>query len=398
MALVSYTKSYSDKINPLPIRTPLYDGESLTSWIVRAGLNQGCDYGAILYYHWSQQYALLQCDFDKGFNAIDPKINEGLAILARTSLEEINQHTLITQTQAMGNEIKPNNKLKWVVPVIKTSKDKMTPYPFCHLCLREGKTAYLKYKWRYSWYVYCDVHKIAMSETCFNCDLPYQPFRIKVPNGHLNHCPHCDFELSHALTNLLVVDEAYEFQKNAEKVLSTNQCIIFNQTCDSKQWFELMLFYINLVRKSLLSNKKTNQHYRLLVRLGMETDGIPLVKPKTGLDFDLLPRHERIMLMAYATRLSKIPLEKWLSVCKELKLSQSAFKLGKKPIIPVAFNPIFEKLIDKTVGNTKPIAKTPLKPKSVKAVTVSWERMKTKIAKLETYAKIKTDNKARKTT
>lgn len=77
MALVAYTKSYSDKINPLPIRTPLYDGESLTSWIVRAGLNQGCDYGAILYYHWSQ-YALLQCDFDKGFNAIDPKINEGL--------------------------------------------------------------------------------------------------------------------------------------------------------------------------------------------------------------------------------------------------------------------------------------------------------------------------------
>lgn len=82
-------------------------------------------------------------------------------------------------------------------------------------------------------------------------------------------------------------------------------------------------------------------------------------------------------------------LKKWLSVCKELKLSQSAFKLGKKPIIPVAFNPIFEKLIDKTVGNTKPIAKTPLKPKSVKAVTVSWERMKTKIAKLKTYAKLK---------
>lgn len=52
-----------------------------------------------------------------------------------------------------------------------------------------------------------------MSETCFNCDLPYQPFRIKVPNGHLSHCPYCDFELSHALTNLLVVDEAYEFQK-----------------------------------------------------------------------------------------------------------------------------------------------------------------------------------------
>lgn len=397
MALVAYTKSYSDKINPLPIRTPLYDGESLTSWIVRAGLNQGCDYGAILYYHWSQ-YALLQCDFDKGFNAIDPKINEGLAILAKTSLEEINQHTLITQTQAMGNEIKPNNKLKWVVPVIKTSKDKMTPYPFCHLCLREGKTVYLKYKWRYSWYVYCDIHNVAMSETCFNCDLPYQPFRIKVPNGHLSHCPYCDFELSHALTNLLVVDEAYEFQKNAEQVLSTNQCTIFNQTYDSRQWFELMLFYINLIRKSLLSNKKTNQHYRLLVSLGMETDGIPLVKPRTGLDFDLLPRHERIMLMAYATRLSKIPLEKWLSVCKELKLSQSAFKLGKKPIIPVAFNPIFEKLIDKTVSNAKPIAKTPLKPKSVKAVTVSWERMKTKIAKLETYAKIKTDNKARKTT
>lgn len=50
--------------------------------------------------------------FYKGFNAIDPKINEGLAILAKTSLEEINQHTLITQTQAMGNEIKPTNKLK----------------------------------------------------------------------------------------------------------------------------------------------------------------------------------------------------------------------------------------------------------------------------------------------
>ncbi len=392
-----YTKSYSDRITPMPIPTPLFEGESLTSWIVRAGLNQGCDYLAILYYHWSQ-YTLLSLDFDKGFNHIDPKIHDGLAILANTSREEIEQHTLIAQTQVMGNEFKLNTKLKWVVPVIKISKGKMTPHPYCHLCLAEDATAHLKYKWRFSWYVYCDVHKLAMSENCFSCNLPYQPFRIKAPKRYISYCSHCDFKLSHALSNLLVVDEAYEFQKTAEKVFATNECTIFGQKYDSKQWFELMLFYINLIRKSLLTNKGSNQHYKLLVSLGMETDGVTLAKPKTGLDFDLLPRHERIMLMAYATRLSKIPLEKWLTVCKELKLSQSAFKLGKKPIIPVAFNPIFEKLVDKTVGNAKPITKTPLKPKSVKAVTVSWERMKTKIAKLETYAKIKTDNKARKTT
>lgn len=394
MALVTYTKSYSDKIYPLPIPTPLYDGESLTSWVVRAGLNQGCDYGAILYYHWSQ-YKLLSHDFDKGFNAIDPKIQDGIAILARTNRENIEQHTLIMQTQVMGNEFKSYNKLKWVVPVIKTSKDSMTPYPYCPLCLADDNTAHLKYKWRYSWFVYCDVHKTAMSENCFSCNLPYQPFRIKAPKRYIGYCSHCDFKLSHAPTNLLVIDEAFEFQQTAEKVLSTNQCIIYGKSYDSKQWFDLMLFYINLIRKSLLSSKKNNQHYRLLVGLGMQREDIPLVKPKTGLDFDLLPRHERIMLMAYATRLSKIPLETWLAVCKELNLSQSAFKLGKNPTIPVAFNPIFEQLVDRTGGNVSHSPKTALKPKSVKAVTVSWERMKLKIAKLQTHAEIKENRKAR---
>lgn len=389
MALVTYTKSYSDKVYPLPIPTPLFEGESLTSWIVRAGLNQGCDYLAILYYHWSQ-YKLNSQDFDKGFNHTDPKIHDGLAVLARTSREEIEQHTLIVQTEAMGNEFKANNKLKWVVPVIKTSKNKTSPYPYCHLCLKDDETAHLKYKWRFSWYVYCDVHDFAISEDCFRCGLPYQPFRIKAPKRHINYCPHCGFNLSHAPINLLVVDEAYEFQKNAERVLATNECTIFGQGCDSKQWFELMLFYINLSRKSLLADNINNQHYRLLLSLGMDkTDGVALVKPRTGLDFNLLPRHERIMLMAYATRLSKIPLQDWLDACKELKLSRKAFKFGKNPTIPEAFNPIFERLPDNNTRKPVNNVTIQLKPKSVKAVTVSWERMKIKIAKLDSHAKIK---------
>lgn len=390
-----YNKSIIGKVNPLPIPTPFIDGESITSWLLRAAFNQGCDYSAILFYHWSE-YKLSHADFDKGFNQIDLKIQNDLAVLMNSDKEFLDNQTLIHYNQKLGIEFQKNNKLKWIIPIGKFDSKKTNGYPYCFHCFREGEE-HLKLKWRYSWFVYCDKHHLQLSDTCPHCDKPYQPHLIKLPQHSLIQCPHCHKDLTDALTNLLVKVDAYKLQSLASQVLDSGQGIIFGQSWESKDWFELILFYINFIRKGLVSDENS-LYRRTLNRLVNDIRGVKLEKVKSGLAFDLLTIHERIMLMSYANQLLNVELDKWMKVLIELGFTQSSLRFGKNPVIPKPFLLVHDQLpipikqsINREAGNHK------MKPKSTKAVLLSWERLQLKIDKVKTHGEIRANRKLRTT-
>lgn len=84
----------SKAIKPLTISTPFYDGESMTSWLMRASFNQGCSPLIFTQFYWGKR-RLWTYDLDKGFNHIDKAIHQDIAILADIEPKLIEPHTLL---------------------------------------------------------------------------------------------------------------------------------------------------------------------------------------------------------------------------------------------------------------------------------------------------------------
>ncbi|MER2009929.1 MAG: hypothetical protein ABS939_21040, partial [Psychrobacillus sp.] len=158
---------------------------------------------------------------------------------------------------------------------------------------------------------------------------------------------------------------------------------------------ELMLFFINLIRKSTL--EKNLIYYNLIKTFGISVDNLKLSKTRTGLKFDYLSYDERVMLMAYANQMHKITFDNWLSACEKNNLTQNSFRLGKRPVIPKAFLPVYKELPSVTRSQLEG-QRTILKPKSSKAVNTSWERMQLRIEKLRIYDQTKPNKRTRRVT
>lgn len=381
-------------VKPLPVATPLLDDESINSWLLRVSLNQGCDLSTILFYHWSK-YNLRHHDFDKGFNHINKQIHKDMAVLAQTDTEFFDNRNLIQFNKDIGLEYRSNISLTWVLPIPKFHSKKMVGHQYCAQCMEDDKNAYLRLKWRFSWVVYCEKHLKPLQNSCSSCGLPYQPHLIKANHRFINRCPHCREKLNAEKANQLLCADAYEFQLKAEQVLSATQTMIFGHSITSADWFELMLFFINLIRKSTL--KKHFIYKSLVETLDLGIEGFELSTTRTGLKFDYLSYDERVMLMAYANQMLKIKFDDWLLACKKNNLTQNSFRLGKKPVIPQAFLPIYEDLPSVIRRQTKG-SEVSAKPKSARAVNTSWERMQLRIEKLRIYDKSKPNKRTRRST
>ncbi|OLF35211.1 hypothetical protein BTW00_09740 [Psychrobacter sp. C 20.9] len=381
-------------VKSLPVATRLLDNESINSWLLRASLNQGCNLSTILFYHWSK-HNLRHHDFDKGFNHIDKQIHQDMAMLAKTNVSSFDNRSLIKLNSDIGLEYQPNSSLTWILPIPKFHSKTMVGHQYCYQCMHEDKNAYLKIKWRFSWFVYCKQHLISLQNTCASCGLPYQPHLIKADHQFINKCPHCREKLCAHIEKGPICLDTYQFQTMAEQALFTNQATALERQITSADWFELMLFFINLIRKSTL--EKNLIYYNLIKTFGISVDNLKLSKTRTGLKFDYLSYDERVMLMAYANQMHKITFDNWLSACEKNNLTQNSFRLGKRPVIPKAFLPVYEELPSVTRSQLEG-QRTILKPKSSKAVNTSWERMQLRIEKLRIYDQTKPNKRTRRVT
>lgn len=378
-----YSKSY--RIAPLPVATPLYPDESITSWLVRASLNQGCSIATFNDYYW-HDLDMWRIDVDKGFNHINPHIHTEMAILAQTPRENFDKQNLMNFAVKANTLVESNNLCNtWILPLLKRNFRSLLGYHYCPLCLQDNKNAYLKLNWRYSWYVYCLEHTISLEHKCSVCDTPYQPNLIKPDLNHLNRCHSCKNKLyDNYSTTLLLISNAYELQQTTLQVLEKNTSSIFGNVITVADWFALMRFYINLARQASKQKDNNYLYYRLFIELGIKTENLnsnqpDLLDSKTNLPFECLPINERIRFMNYANILIKIPLEQWITACQSVGASQNSFYLNRKrEPVSKAFLPVHEAL--PTYSKKRTLKPTSPKPTSMKAVKKSWERLQRKLA------------------
>ncbi len=373
----------SNRIKPLTIKTPLYYDESISSWLIRAALNQGCDILTFTQFYWPD-YRLWTYDVDKGFNHIDGQVHKDMAILADMHYRAFNSKTLMSFAERMGlSDSSKQISIPWTQPLTKRNRRALLGYQYCPLCMHSDKEARLKLSWRFTWTLYCVQHQIRLQSTCTQCEQPYQPQLLEANMRYINHCHSCKSKLAQATDNqssYLLDDYSYKFQRMASQVYVDGFGYALGKKTPMQDWFELMSFYVNIVRRAV--SKPDYMFGKLLNSFGINTATI--TPPKTGLRLDQLPIDERIELLGFAIRLNDIDVSTWIRKCEEMHVTQNSFNWSKGMLIPEAFKPIYEQLPFTKVQERKSNKNlnTPRAPESVMKL---WERLKRKTEMRELY-------------
>lgn len=371
-------------VKPLTFATPLLKNESLTSWLTRAALNQGCSPIVFTSYYWSN-YRLWTYDVDKGFNHLDPQIHKDMAILARTDVEKFNSHTLMAFSNNSRIESGKKVALPWTTPLSKRNRYARFGYPYCPECLIDNELPYLNISWRFTWTVCCIQHNRFLINSCPTCHQPYQPQLIEPEQRFINSCYFCKKKINQLLIEEIPSLELHQLQVENLQVWQTNSGVVLNSKVTAEMWFENLIFLINLIRRGL---KNPDYMFGKLLRY-FEIDVRQIVPPKTGLRFDALPTEERAILLELAYRVLAVDIDTWLQACDELNITQNSFNWSKYSLIPKAFIPIYQQLPVNKNPCKKPQV-TKIKPTSPDLVMTMWHRLQRKIEAQESYEKYKT--------
>lgn len=373
----------SNRIKPLTIKTPLYYDESISSWLIRAALNQGCDILTFTQFYWPD-YRLWTYDVDKGFNHIDVQIHKDMAVLAGMHYRAFNANTLVSFAKKMG--LSDNYKqinIPWTQPLTKRNRRALLGYQYCPLCMQSDSDARLKLSWRFTWSLYCVQHQIKLQSTCTQCHQPYQPQLLEANMRYINHCHSCKHKLSKAADNnpaYLLDDYSYKFQRIASKVYVDEFGYSFGEKVSMQEWFELMAFYVNIVRRG--ASKPDYMFGKLLKSFSINVN--TMTPPKTGLRLNQLPINERIELLGYAAQLNDTDINTWIKKCEEISITQNSFNWNRKTLIPEPFKSIYMQLL--IIKNQKRQNSQNLNtPRAPESVMKLWERLKRKTEMRELY-------------
>lgn len=369
------TQNY--RIKPLPFATPLLNDESLTSWIVRASIKQGCDTTTFTEYYWPGKRLTIY-DIDKGYRHLDPSIHKDISILANTDANRVNQHTLTH----FANELKlvSNNAVgvKWSTPLSKRNQYGRIGYPYCPDCMQDDQQAFLKLQWRMSWTVCCSKHEKFLQTNCPHCKLPFQPLLSRIELRNINRCYHCEHKIT-KVTSCPVSTTILKYHKLVEGVWLNKQGKIFGRSVGCDEWFDYLLFAINLTR---IAVKHPNYMFgKLLGEFGIGFSKIK--RSKTSLRFDYLSTDERVLLLEVAYQIIQISIAQWMQACRELRVTQNSFNWSKRTRIPSVFLPIYDQLeFSPKRRSTKRTVSSPTPPETV---IMEWDRLKRKIEMQQQY-------------
>lgn len=378
------------KINQLPIKTKFYEDESISSWMIRAALNQGCAPLTFTQYYWSQ-HRLWTHDFDKGFEHFDPNITLDISKLAEIDTEKLikfNTFYLIYQQLKYGNEFYKKNT-SWIIPLAMRNRVRFLGYQYCPLCFMDAnQQPYLRIHWRFTWNVICTFHKILLQNKCPSCGEVYQPQLLDVTSRHINHCYHCKSILYLDMTQQVIDDSIYNdrvlnFQLRAQSVYLNGSGKLLGQELKFKDWLDTILFFLNILRKGY--ENPTHMFGLILQEFNIS------FKEKNylieSLSINYLSALIRFELFSALELMINVTKEEWIDVLIKFKVTQNSFYWSKNSIIPKGFYHIYQCLPSSTRKRTIKRDSTRIKNKTT--IEKEWKALQKKFIRLSYYEKQK---------
>ncbi len=167
-----------------PLRTPPFDDELLSSFLIRSALRHGQSPQSFCALHLSP-FSIWNRDIDRSASSA---LLTRLAQVSRFDEQDLLKLVLVSPTAA-GE--RPEGVAPWVNAVgVYHRVRRRFGQLFCPFCLRDAP--YFRKHWRYSAAIYCERHVCSLYDACPACGAPITPHRQSI---HIALCGLCSADL-----------------------------------------------------------------------------------------------------------------------------------------------------------------------------------------------------------
>lgn len=355
-------------MKPLKLRTvKAFDDETLSSWLIRSSLYQGCDTLTFSSKVWGK-YRIWTIDFERN---LPSNLLASLSDSTGIDSNSLNKMLLIHQAKLQNSHFNEQSAIwGWIMCQGLRNRQKSVGQSFCPHCFVEGD-AYLKQEWRMAWVTTCPKHQILLQDKCVECGFLFHPAKLTGFEKSMAVCHHCGHDVS---TNPCVAahSDVQQMIHNGIKQGFT----YLHQSIDMATWLATVKGFVGLIRKAAAApdSHLTN----MLCDLGINKSN--LISPETAGVFEWLPIHERHNLMQNASVLMQHEISQLVATAERNQVSANTIRNAMEKKVPKTL----VEFVNQLEVNNKLLSKrsTEVKPLSEQAVMRKWARLQRKIDRI----------------
>lgn len=351
---------------PWAIPVPLLPDESLSSWLARAALLQGCDPLALTGAVWPKWRAWT-VDVDRGVSA---DRLPALSIASGIRVPRFARASLRADAETVaGRALVDTETWPWLLALGSRNRRRHGGQQFCLACLAEDARPYFRRRWRFAWHVACAGHWTLLVDQCRACGSAIAFHRLLAGDEHLALCSRCHCDLRHASSEA-APSELLAFQAAADDVLASGTGAISGCTVTPSVWFGTVRFLIDVIRRV-----SRHRRSRLAAALNaIEIDLPTAALPATGLPLEMLSATDRCMLLGAAYNLMQVEPAALGAALRASRVTVAALS-GDGQNIPEPLRAVAASLPSGRIGARRVVRSTRAVPRSEAAVLGAWARL-----------------------
>ena len=234
-----------------PIPVELLPDETITSWLARCALAQGCAPIALTGSLWPA-WRIWTIDADRGIptgrrGELERATGVAAGAIEAAALEPIG-------SRVAGHRPKDRAAWPWITTLGRRGEH-TSARQYCPRCLDEETTPHYRVGWRLAWHTGCAAHGCALSDRCPKCSATQQLHQLRADAWHVGICAACGGDLRRVRTSPCRTD-ALEFQETADRVATAGTGKCFGEPVDIPAWFAIAEFLCSLIRQAARSPTK----------------------------------------------------------------------------------------------------------------------------------------------
>ncbi len=347
------------------IRVPLLPDESISSWLTRSAIAQGCDPLVLTGALWPK-WRIWTTDPDRG---IEPNRLRVLARASGISADEFSCVSLRPVIEAVaGRQLVDRSAWPWLLALGSRNLKRLGGIQYCQACLAEDRTPYFRAQWRLTWHVCCSKHGLWLSDRCPFCGAPVEPHRLEAHDGSLATCATCKATLGRSCADM-AQPVAAALQQAADSAVKVKHASYGDRLLPASDWFKLIRHFVVLIRRA--SAHPSSGLGRAMRLLSVDLNAVGAVSP--GLPVELLSVAERALLMQGAWQVLNAGEHQLMQVARDTGLSSTAIS-GCDSAVPSTQRPL-PSLAQSGGRQAKATRMAITKPRSKRSVQIAWAHL-----------------------
>jgi TniQ len=241
----------------LPVHLTPQTDEILSSWLVRLAMAHGMKVHSFCSISFPQN-AIWNRDIDKCAN---DDLLKSLSLLTATSIERVRETTLADLEGFLYEKHNTYGPNPWLLPIgVYHRKRIQFGMQYCSRCLSEDNIPYFRRKWRLTFMIFCEKHKVLLKDRCSSCQSPVNFHRNELGDFHklvstsltICHICHTDLrEVSPAVKEDLIKSSEILFLNTILSAIQKGAI----RVSESEQVYSILFFQVlHQLMKTLAKN------------------------------------------------------------------------------------------------------------------------------------------------